>query len=70
MTLAEQRAEEKARIIAEGLWSVWWRDHIHTDVERKLAVFATKAEAEEWKREHSAFPEAKIRKLTISRIGP
>lgn len=46
------------------LWAVWYRDHIHTDVHRKLAIFATREEAKRWIMDHG-MPGCKIRKLEL-----
>ena len=45
------------------LWSVWFQDHIHTDAERKLAIFATRKEAADWIKNYG-MPECRVRKLS------
>lgn len=30
------------------VWAVWTRDHIHTDIDQRLAVFSTKKDAADW----------------------
>lgn len=47
-----------------ALWAVYFGGHIHTDVERKLAVFARRSEASSWVHEHGT-SECKIRKLIV-----
>lgn len=49
------------------LWAVWFRDHIHTDIEGKLAIFTTRAKAADWVYNHAVSPDdTKIRKLTLA----
>ena len=48
----------------KSLWAVYFAGHIHTDVERKLAIFATRKEAASWVTNHGT-SECKVRKLTV-----
>lgn len=48
----------------KNLWAVWFRGHIHTDAERKLAVFATRKEAKAWVADYG-MPECKVGKLVV-----
>lgn len=47
------------------LWAVWFQDHIHTDIEGKLAVFPTRVAASNWIDRHG-MPECKIRPLPLA----
>lgn len=35
-------------IIIDQVWLILFRDHIHTDVNGKLAIFASKSAAQAW----------------------
>lgn len=54
-----------ADVIYTHLWSVWFRDHIHTDSEGKLAIFPTREAAMRWTKEYG-MPACKVRKLTLA----
>ena len=34
------------------VYAVWYEDHIHTDVEQRLAIFPTRKDAVEWTKKH------------------
>jgi hypothetical protein len=47
------------------LWAVMFQDHIHTDANRKMAVFRTKKDAEWWIRNCGA-PSCTVMKIEIA----
>jgi hypothetical protein len=49
----------------QKLWAVWFRDHIHTDAEGKLAVFPTRTKAVTWIKGYG-MPECKVRELKLA----
>ncbi len=48
------------------LWAVWFRDHIHTDAEQKLAVFRTKKIATAWARTEGRGMDCTVRRLELN----
>jgi hypothetical protein len=52
--------------LPKTLWAVWFRDHIHTDAEGKLAVFQTRTKAVTWIKEYG-MPECKVGRFFVRR---
>jgi hypothetical protein len=38
------------------VWVVWSDDHIHTDIEQRLAVFPHRKDADAWRRKYGGGP--------------
>jgi hypothetical protein len=57
-------APEIAQLKTGVLWAVIFRDHIHTDAEQKLAVFATRTKATQWIKEHGG-PDCRVLRLNV-----
>ena len=47
------------------LWAVYFKDHIHTDYEQKLAVFRTYGKARKWVREYGT-DECRVTRLEVA----
>jgi hypothetical protein len=44
------------------LWAVWWTDHVHTDKNGQLAIFATRMAAREWVKKYG-IPGCRIERI-------
>ena len=47
------------------LWAVYFKDHIHTDYEQKLAVFRTYRKARKWVHDYGT-DECRVKRLEVS----
>jgi hypothetical protein len=49
------------------VWVVWYRDHIHTNVEQQLAIFPKRKDASAWIKKNAIFPaDCKVKRLVVS----
>ena len=46
------------------MWAIWFKDHIHEDVNGQLAIFATRKHARAWMKK-CGWADCKIRSITV-----